>query len=290
MDADMNIQKCRAFVETVECGSFTKAAEKLSYSQSGISRMIADLEREWGVTLLERGRGGVRLTAEGTDLLPYARDAVEGYAALQGRVDAVNGLERGIIRIGTFSSVATHWIPRVIKRFQEDYPGIDYELLLGDYVEIESWIREGRVDCGFLELPVADGLDATLLERDELMAVLPVGHVLAGCDAVSLEQLCAHPFMMLGRNQNTEVADLFVRAGLRPNVKFTTWDDFSIMSMVESGMGVGILHSLILRRAPYRVVAKPLNPAAFREICIATRTGKAPSIATERFLGYLDYR
>jgi DNA-binding transcriptional LysR family regulator len=70
---DMNIQKHMAFVMTVEYGSFTKAAEMLNYSQSGISRMINDLEKEWGVSLLERGRSGVRLTSDGLKLLPFAK-------------------------------------------------------------------------------------------------------------------------------------------------------------------------------------------------------------------------
>ena len=70
---DMNLLKYMAFVKTVEYGSFTKAAEMLHYSQSGISRMIADLEKEWGLSLLERSRAGVRLTAEGSQLLPYAQ-------------------------------------------------------------------------------------------------------------------------------------------------------------------------------------------------------------------------
>ena len=67
---DGSIQKYMAFVKTVECGSFTKAAEQLSYSQSGISRMINDLEKEWNVTLLERNRAGVQLTSDGKELCP----------------------------------------------------------------------------------------------------------------------------------------------------------------------------------------------------------------------------
>lgn len=65
------------------------------------------------------------------------------------QVDDLNDMKSGLIRIGTFSSVATHWLPNIIKRFKADYPNIDYELLLGDYAEIERWINEGRVDCGF---------------------------------------------------------------------------------------------------------------------------------------------
>ena len=124
---DMNIQKYMAFVKTVEYGSFTKAARILNYSQSGISRMINDLEKEWGVPILERGRQGVRLTSEGLKLLPFAEGVCKEYQKLQTQVDELNGLQSGIIRIGTFSSAATHWLPNIIKEFQKDYPNIDYE-------------------------------------------------------------------------------------------------------------------------------------------------------------------
>ena len=123
---DTNIQKYMSFVTTVEYGSFSKAAEILNYSQSGISRMIADLEKEWKVTLMERNKGGVRLTSDGTRLLPYAKNLIAEYEKLQMQVDELNGLQSGLIRIGTFSSVATHWIPNIIKEFQKDYPNIDY--------------------------------------------------------------------------------------------------------------------------------------------------------------------
>lgn len=76
---NLNIQKYMAFIKTVEYGSFTKAAEILNYSQSGISRMIHDLEKEWNVSLLERGRAGVRLTSDGMKLLPYAQNIYNDY-------------------------------------------------------------------------------------------------------------------------------------------------------------------------------------------------------------------
>ena len=187
---DISIQKYLAFVKTVECGSFTKAAELLSYSQSGVSRMIGDLEREWRVTLLERGRSGVRLTSEGVRLLPYAKRVCAEYEKLQSEVDEINGLKSGLIRIGTFSSVATHWLPNIIREFQKEYPNIDYELLLGDYTEIETWISEGRVDCGFLRLPVQTELETMFLEQDRLLVVLPEAHSLAALEKIPLSALC----------------------------------------------------------------------------------------------------
>ena len=121
-----NVQKYKAFLTAVEYGSFTKAADILQYSQSAISRMIRDLETEWNVTLLERRKSGVTLTSDGVRLLPYIKHICSAYEKLQTEVDELNGLQTGIIRIGTFSSVATHWIPNIIQKFQEKYPNIDY--------------------------------------------------------------------------------------------------------------------------------------------------------------------
>lgn len=287
---DMNIQKYMAFIKTVEYGSFTKAAEMLSYSQSGISRMINDLEKEWKVLLLERGRAGVRLTSEGLTLLPYARSVCDEYQKLQSQVDELNGLQSGLIRIGTFSSVATHWLPNIIKEFQKDYPDIDYELLLGDYTEIEAWILEGRVDCGFLRLPAHPGLETIFLEKDKLLVVLPENHPLADCEYFPVKALCDYPFMLLEKGAKAEISEIFERCDLSPNVHFTTWDDYAIMSMVESGLGISILPHLILQRVPYRIVSKELEVPAYRKIGLALRDKKNASQAVRRFLDYLDYR
>lgn len=287
---DMNLQKYMAFVKTVECGSFTKAAEILNYSQSGISRMIHDLEQEWKVTLLERGRGGVSLTSDGMKLLPYAENVCREYEKLQVQVEELNGLKSGLIRIGTFSSVASQWLPNMIREFQKDYPNIDYELLLGDYSEIEEWILEGRVDCGFLRLPVHAELETIFLEQDRLMVVLPEGHRLAGCDRFPVNALVEEPFMLLEKGARAEVSEIFERCGLTPKVHFTTWDDYAIMAMVESGLGISILPELILKRIPYRIIVKELEIPAYRSIGVALKEKKSASLAVKRFLEYLDYR
>ena len=287
---DGSILKYMAFVKTVECGSFTRAAALLQYSQSGISRMIGDLEREWGLTLLRRDRSGVRLTAEGLRLLPFAQALCKDYAKLQTQVDDLNGLRTGFIRIGTFSSVATHLLPPVIAAFQKDYPHVDYELVLGDYEEIEGWLRTGQVDCGFVRLPTDPDFAVTPFMRDDLLAVLPQGHPLADADAVPLAAFCAEPFLLLGKaGKKTYITDLFERCGMTPQVRFTTWDDYAIMSMVENGLGISILPQLILRRTPYRIVTKPLSVPAFRDIVFALRDADGASLAVRKFMTYLSF-
>jgi DNA-binding transcriptional LysR family regulator len=239
---------------------------------------------------LERSRSGVRLTSDGVKLLPYAQKVCQDYAKLQAQVDEISGLEAGLIRIGTFSSVATHWLPRIIKKFQADYPHIDYELLLGDYAEIETWIAEGRVDCGFLKLPTRPEFETIFLEQDPLLVVLPQKHPLAKLPKVPVQELLNYPFMLLDKGEQSEVGELLEQCGLHPQVHFTTWDDYAIMSMVESGLGIAILPQLILRRAPYKLVLKELAIPAFRKIGLALREKKTASQAVKRFLDYLPYR
>lgn len=286
----MNIQKYLAFVKITECGSFTKAATALGYSQSGISRMINDLETDWGVSLLERSHFGVRLTSDGLKLLPHVQNVCAEFRKLQVQIDELHGLQSGLIRIGTFSSVATHWLPNIIRAFQKEYPNIDYELLLGDYTEIESWIFEGRVDCGFLRLPTNPELETIFLEQDRLLVILPENHSLAGSPRFPVDALCDEPFMLLEKGAKAEISEIFELHNIEPRVHFTTWDDYAIMSMVESGLGISILPELILQRIPYRILSKELEIPAYRRIGLAMRNRKAVSLAVKRFIEYLPYR
>ena len=282
--------KYLAFVRTVERGSFTKAAQELNYAQSSVSKMIADLEREWGVSLLERSRAGICLTSEGKEILPYVRALLNDQQQLEDALHRMKGVQTGMVRIGTFASVAIHWLPNIFAEFQKDYPGIDYEMLLGYYDEVESWIAEGRVDCGFLRLPCRGDFDTLLLKEDEYKAVLPVGHPLAQKEKIALEDLNGQPFLLLEHGGKTEVSDLLEQRGVRPHVRFTTWEDFSILSMVEKGLGVGILPEMILRRVPYRVEIRSLDMPYYRKIGLAMKRRERLPVAVEKFIRYLKFR
>lgn len=287
---ETNIQKYLAFISAVEYNSFTKAAEKSGYTQSAISKMIADLEKEWNITLLERNKHGVQLTSDGKSLLPYIKNLCAEFEKLQNHAKDLQGFESGLIRIGTFSSVATHWLPGIIKQFQIDYPGIDYELLLGDYSEIETWIMDGRVDCGFLSLPAAPDFDTVSLHKDELMAIIPKGHIYENAESFPLAALEKEPFMLLERGAKAEISAIFEKHNLHPRIHFTTWDDYAIMSMVEQGLGIAILPNLILKKIPYNIIAKPLEIPAYRDIGFALKNKETASLAVKKFMKYLSYR
>lgn len=282
--------KYLAFVKTVEKGSFTRAAQDLNYAQSSISKMIADLEKEWGMTLLERSRSGVCLTSAGEQLLPFLRKALNAYSELEGQIGRMNGLETGIVRIGTFSSVAINWLPNVFSKLQKDFPGIEYEMLMGDYDEVEQWIGEGRVDCGFLRLPTTADFDTIPLKQDEYKVVLPVGHPLAEKETVSITDLNGKPFLLLEHGGKTEVSDLLESRQVCPDIRFTTWEDFAIMAMVEKGMGISILPDLILQRVPYRIEIRSLKEPYYRSIGLAMKSRETLTPAVHKFMEYLMFR
>ncbi|WP_198361108.1 LysR family transcriptional regulator [Tatumella citrea] len=281
---DTNIQKYKAFLSVVEHGSFTRAAEKIFYSQSGISRMINDLESEWGISLFERSRSGVRLTAEGSHLLPFARSVYEEYQKLLAEVDAVNGLHSGTVRIGTFSSVAVHWLPDMLSRFRTRYPDIHFELVPGDYHEIEQWIAEGSVDCGFTRLPARQSLKTLFLKRDDYLVVMPEDHPLAEQDRVPLQALCDYPFLLLEKGSNNEISEIFRQHHLRPQVRYTLWDDYAVMAMVGKNLGISLLPRLILQNIPYRLITRETTPSVSRDIGLAYRDTHSLSRAARQFI------
>ncbi len=284
----MNIQKYEAFIKTVEMGSLTRAAEALGYTQSGISHILNALEKEWNLTLLFRDRSGVRITSDGVQLMPFLRKVCNAHRELIDETKNLHGLKSGLIRIGVFTSVAVHWLPNIIKTFQEEYPNIDFELLHGDYAEIENWIIDGRADCGFLRLPTSASLESIFMKQDRLMVILPEKHPFADCDVFPLDRLSEESFILLEEGTANGIKDIFKNNNISPKLRFTARDDYAIISMVESGLGISILPELVLHRNPYKIVKKELSVPTYRKLGIVLKNIKHASPAMKRFLEHLE--
>ena len=118
---------------------------------------------------------------------------------------------------------------------------------------------------------------------------MPETHPLAKQDRVPLEALCGELFLLLEKEEKAEISELFARHGLTPHVKLRTVDDYAVMSMVESGLGLSILPGLILRRIPYKIAIRPLTVPASRTLGLALRKDVPTPLAVRRFLDYLPY-
>ena len=123
----MRVTKYQIFLKTVACGSFSKAAEAMSFTQSGVSHAVQALEDELGVTLLSRNRGGVVLTADGRALLPMIERLCADHHALLQSAHSLKGMDTGLVKVATFTSVSVHWLPSILQSFGWQYPNIEFE-------------------------------------------------------------------------------------------------------------------------------------------------------------------
>lgn len=276
-----------ALLKVVELGSFTKAADVLGYTQPAMSQMISSLERELSVKLLYRSRYGVHLTLEGERLFPFIQKTVSMYRAMLEIADEIRGLDSGTIRIGTISSISCHWLPGLIKRFQERYPHVKFILHQGDYTSIPEWVRTGEADFGFVNPDAIPGVKTRFIKTGELRAVLPVDHPLAAKEYVTLEELAKEPFLLLEEGALSEPLEAFRQAGLEPDVRLCVHDDYSILSMIESGLGVSILPELVLRKTNYQVAILPVKPALTRKIGLIVKDKNSLPIASKYFIDFL---
>ena len=239
------------------------------------------------VTLLERGKGGVKLTSDGMKLLPFARSICGEVARLQSQVDELRGLRAGLIRVGALSGAAAGLLPGWAEAFLRSHPNIDFQLLVGEQREIEDWIFTGRVDFGILDLPADPELETVFLEQDPLLAVLPEDHPDAAAEVFPVSGFVDLPFLLLEKENRAEASELFESCGITPHIRFTTWDEQTILSMVERGLGVSILPALALKRCAWRVAARRLDVPAYRNLGVALRSRRLGRGGRLSLRGYL---
>ena len=284
----VSVNKYQMFLKTVECGSFSKAAAEMSFTQSAVSHAVQALENELNITLLSRNRGGVVLTADGRAVLPKIEKLCAAHHSLMQTVEGLKDMDSGLVKIATFSSVSAQWLPSILKSFGERYPNIEFEVVTGDYYgQSEDWILQGKVDCGFLRLPSVKHLQTYALYRDELQVILPCGHPLADSDPFPAASLSTEPFIFLEEGQDYEISAALDKMGIRPNVKYTAREDRTMLAMVSKGLGISLLPELMVRHSPYPVVACRAPEQFYRNIGIAVKDKKALSAATRRFVDYV---
>ncbi len=282
----MDTKKYEVFEKIVELSSLSRAAEELGLTQSGVSHILSGLEEEFGFPLLKRSRVGARLTPEGERLMPAIREILRAQEQLDQTAAELRGLAAGTVRIGTFTSVAVHWLPGMLQEFQELYPRVEFKLFNGDYHDVDRWLTDGSVDVGFITLPTGLRCECIPLREDPLMAVLPKGHPLASLDVCPVRAVAAEPFITLLETSDNDSRRALDAAGVKPNVRFTTKDDYAIIAMVSQGLGVSIMPALLLDGRRDSVEVRPLSPPASRTLALAVASGDRAGPATRRFAAF----
>lgn len=256
----MDTARYKAFLAAAELGSLSKAAEKLSYTPSGVSQLVAALEADLGFCLLKRGRQGVALTADGEKMLPVIRLFIQQEARIRELAADINGLCIGEIRIAAYSSIATHWLPKVIADFKKLYPRIHIDLMEGVRQEVLRWVEDGRADVGFLSSGEDIVYDWIPLAEDPMIAVLPKNHPLAKAPVYPLAQCTREQFIMPAMGRDEDVVKMFRKHHIQPNIVYSTNESFSAWKMVENGLGISMTNELLMHGWQCDVVKLPVNP------------------------------
>ena len=282
----METARCRAFLAAAETGSFSKAAEALSYTPSGVNQLVSALEKEFGFPLFRRNTKGVSLTENGELLLPVIRKFLRQEDRIFELSAEMNGLLIGSVSIAAYSSIATHWLPSVIREFQRDYPNVKIKLMEGIWQEVSQWLEERTADIGFLSYQENMPFEWIPLAEDPMLALLPRDHPLAGADCYPLKRCEQDSFIMPALGCDDDVEALFARNHVDPNIRYTTIENFSAMSMVEQGLGVSVMNKLITEKRICDVAMIPIDPPASITLGAALHSRADASPAVKMFLKY----
>ena len=287
MGAVMTFEFCKVFLEVTRQGNFVKAAQNLNLTPSAVSHSISKAENEMGFQLFQRNRKGVTLTAYGESVYQQVKQVQNSLESLQQTVDQLNGLEKGCIRIGTFNSVCSQWIPKIVRGFKQSFPNIMIELYEGTYDDVIGWIEDGSVDFGFLSKSCRKKLEFTPLYQDPLVCVVPRDFPIGGRSYMTLEDMRSQPFVIQREACDADIQNFLSKHQLEVHSDCHVIDDKSSVAMVESGFGIGILPRLTTMGITDHVNILEIRPKEFRIIGIAALHQTALSPAADKMFQYI---
>jgi DNA-binding transcriptional LysR family regulator len=287
----LNVGRLKVLTEVVGRGSFSAAAEALSYTQSAVSQAIARLEAETGTTLVVRDRQGIRPTAAGATLVEHAETIFAQIDAAETDLAAVLGVRIGRLRMASFPSAGATLMPLAIATFREAHPDVSLTLAEGEPEEIAPRLRAGEFDLALLfefpgvrERPGA-GLRSVGLLEDPMHVALPAAHPLADKRALTLADLRDEDWVQTSASSPCarHVVRSCLGAGFEPRVTFESDDYETVQGLVAAGVGVALIPRLALTRLRPEIVVRELAPRSPERKVVAATTagpGVAPAART----------
>lgn len=279
------------FREVVAHGSFSAAADALSYSQSAVSQAVATLEGEVGTELIERRRGGVRPTAAGAALAAHVDAILARIDMAESEVAAIARGRGGRLRTASFPTAGSSLMPGAIAAFRASHPGVGLTLAEGEPEEMAPRLRAGEFDLVLLyEFEgvgerLGTGMRRFELLDDPLHLALPSDHELAGRERVGLSDLREEAWVQT--SAKSPCAKHVIRschaAGFEPTVSFESDDYQTVQGLVAAGVGVALIPELALSTVRGDIVVRSLEPASpVRKVFAATPRAAAatPAVAT----------
>lgn len=274
----MDLKRIRHFVVLAQAGSFRRAAERLHMAQPPLSVSIQKLETELGTRLFERGPAGVTLTTAGEAVLREAKRLLFYEKQVQAAAQDVVSGTGGTLRIGFVGTSTYGLLPRLLPAYRAQYPAVELQLTEATSVSILEQLHDGALDLGVVRAPLMVSTQATLLplEQERLIVALPKGHFLAKRDTIRVQDLAGEAFLMYAEGAAASLRSLAMgacqRAGFVPRITQQAIQVQTLLALVESGMGIAMVPS-VMRRYASGVIAyrdlEDLTPDASMALCLA---------------------
>jgi DNA-binding transcriptional LysR family regulator len=292
----LHVGRLKVLCEVVRRGSFSAAAESLSYTQSAVSQAIARLEAETGATLIVRGRSGVRPTAAGATLVESAEGIFARIEAAEAHLEAVLGVRAGRLRMASFPSAGATLMPVAIAAFRERHPEVALTLAEGEPEDMAPRLRAGEFDLALLfEFPgvgerIGAGLRTQPLLEDPMHVALPANHKLAEKPALTLADLREQDWVQTSAPSPCarHVIRSCLGAGFEPRVTFESDDYETVQGLVAAGVGVALIPRLALTYLHPGIVVRALAPRSpVRRVVAATIAAAAVAPAARTMIEIL---
>ena len=250
----MELRQLEYFVAVAEERNFTRAAERVHISQSGVSAQIRQLELDLGAPLIDRSGRTATVTAAGAAILGHARAVIASVEALRRAVDDVNGLIRGRLVVGMVSGCTVEPFFDALASFHRAHPGVEISLIEDSSDPLTDLVRQGGVDVALIgtsgDAPA--GVGAAQLTGERLVAAVPAGHPLARRSRARLATVAAHPIvaMPVGTAVRTMFDLACIAHGVRPDIALQASAPDAVASLAARGLGVAILTESMVAAHP----------------------------------------
>ncbi|MFT5448676.1 MAG: DNA-binding transcriptional LysR family regulator [Gammaproteobacteria bacterium] len=282
----MELNLMRSLLAVVDAGAITAAADRVGLTQPALSRRIRQLEEEFGVALLSRGRKGVELTAAGELVAAEARVLVARYDALCAQVAAHQRLEGGTIRLGGGATAVSFVLPPAIADFQRDYPGVRFHLKEAGSREVEQDVVSGRLELGLVTMPVhLRELTAKPLMADRIVLISRAEHPLANRQQVDVHALSG--MSLVGFEAGSAIRHLIDaalrEAGVEMNVVMELRSIAAIVRMVATTGNLAFVSRVGVENERDVKVLPVRGLVIRRELAVIARRGVVLSPAAEAF-------
>ncbi|QII83594.1 LysR family transcriptional regulator [Bordetella hinzii] len=279
--AGLNLDHLRVLLDVMELGSFSLAAERHGLSQPAVSQQVRQLERRYGLRLIERMGRKASATAAGQELAGHLRGIL---AAVEDADLAMQSLAAGVsgrVRLGTGATACTYLLPPLLARLRQQFPDLDVVVRVGNTADLLRDIEDNRLDVGLLTMPIrARRVLATPVLEDEFVAIFPAGAP-APPSRITPQLLMDRQVVLFepGAQTRALVDEWFGAAGLalRPTMELGSTE--AMKEIVGAGLGCAVLPRLAVSGAGARagLVTRSLTPRLGRELAVVTRRDKPVS-------------